>query len=66
MCSSDLPYFKPGNNKTDRAPDYFVHETDAWLVFPHELSGLSAAEILERKPGVERLRERLQQKVAAD
>ena len=60
------PYFKPGNNKTDRAPDYFVHETDAWLVFPHELSGLSAAEILERKPGVERLRERLQQKVAAD
>lgn len=45
-------YFKPGSNRTDRVPDYFVHETDAWLVFPHELKGLTREEILKRKPGV--------------
>lgn len=45
-------YFKPGNNLTDRIPDYYIHETDAWLVFPHELNGLTREEILERKPGV--------------
>lgn len=44
------PYFKPGNNKTDREPDYYVHETDEWLVFPHELDGLSIDEIRENKP----------------
>ncbi len=58
------PYFKPSKNKTDRVPDYYIHETDAWLVFPHELSGLSAAEILERKPGIECLRERLTRQAA--
>jgi hypothetical protein len=26
-------------------PDYFVHETERWLVFPHELSGLAPEEI---------------------
>jgi hypoxanthine phosphoribosyltransferase len=44
------PYYKPGNNKTDRTPDYFVHETDQWLVFPHELDGLSMEEIATNKP----------------
>ncbi len=46
-------YFKPESNRTDRVPDYFIHETDKWLVFPHELNGLSREEILNRKPGVE-------------
>ena len=45
-------YFKPGSNKTDRQPDYFVHETDKWLVFPHELHGLTAEEIRTHKTGV--------------
>jgi hypothetical protein len=44
-------YFKPDNNRTDRVPDYFIHKTDAWLVFPHELNGLSREEILKNKPG---------------
>ena len=44
------PYFKPTKNKTDRKPDYFIHETDNWLVFPHELHGLSIQEISENKP----------------
>ena len=44
------PYFKPNNNETSRTPDYFLHETDQWLVFPHELEGLSIEEITENKP----------------
>ena len=44
------PYFKPSNNKTGRSPDYFIHEINQWLVFPHELHGLSAEEIREHKP----------------
>lgn len=44
------PYYKPDNNKTDRVPDYFVHETDQWLVFPHELDGLTIEEIAGNKP----------------
>jgi hypoxanthine phosphoribosyltransferase len=45
------PYYKPKNNKTENKliPDYFVHESDEWLVFPHELSGLSRQEILDGK-----------------
>lgn len=45
-------YFKPGNNRTDREPDYYVHSTDKWLVFPHELDGLSIDEIVANKPGM--------------
>jgi len=33
-------------------PDYYIHETDQWLVFPHELSGLSPEEIASAKPEV--------------
>lgn len=45
-------YFKPGNNKTDRDPDYYIHKTDRWLVFPHELDGLTTEEIYQYKPGL--------------
>ena len=45
-------YYKPGNNRTDREPDYYVHETDHWLVFPHELHGLTRDEIIKHKLGV--------------
>jgi uncharacterized protein len=43
------PWFKPANNKTDIVPDYYVHETDEWLVFPHEISGLTPDEIIKGK-----------------
>ena len=43
------PYFKPNNNKTKVIPDYFVHDSDEWLVFPHEISGLTPDEIIEGK-----------------
>jgi hypoxanthine phosphoribosyltransferase len=38
-------YFKPVRNRTGLKPDYFLHETDDWLVFPHELCGLTPEEI---------------------
>lgn len=43
------PWFKPENNKTDIEPDYYVHESNEWLVFPHELSGLTPDEIIQGK-----------------
>ncbi len=43
-------YYKPGKNRTDFAPHYCAHETDEWLVFPHELEGLTMDEIREHKP----------------
>jgi hypoxanthine phosphoribosyltransferase len=38
-------YYKPLRNTTDLTPDYYVHESDAWLVFPHEICGLTAQEL---------------------
>jgi hypoxanthine phosphoribosyltransferase len=43
-------YYKPTRNKTPLRPDYFIRETDQWLVFPHEVQGLTRAEILANKP----------------
>ncbi|SEL14478.1 hypothetical protein SAMN05216262_106126 [Colwellia chukchiensis] len=43
------PWYKPQNSKVDIVPDYYVHESSEWLVFPHELSGLSADEIAHGK-----------------
>jgi uncharacterized protein len=43
------PWYKPGSNQTELKPDFYLHETDKWIVFPHELAGLSFAEIEEGK-----------------
>lgn len=43
-------YYKPKNNKTDSQPDFYVHESEEWLVFPHEILGLSYDEITQSKP----------------
>ncbi len=48
-------WYKPQNNTTQRTPDYFVHSTKAWLVFPHEAQGLTVDEIAENKPGLYRI-----------
>jgi hypoxanthine phosphoribosyltransferase len=44
-------YYKPGRNQTELTPDFFVHQTEEWLVFPHEICGLSEDEIRQHKPG---------------
>jgi len=38
-------YCKPKNS--DLRPDFYLHETDAWLVFPHEIEGLTQDEIVQ-------------------
>ncbi|MDC0055047.1 phosphoribosyltransferase family protein [Pseudomonadota bacterium] len=53
------PYFKPKKNKTERKPDFYIHETEKWLVFPHELEGLSMDEIIEFKPELSELAEKI-------
>jgi hypoxanthine phosphoribosyltransferase len=57
-CRRNLPstiriatvYYKPTRNRTAIEPDYFVKSTDKWLVFPHEIQGLTREEILKNKP----------------
>ena len=53
------PYFKSKKNKTERKPDFYLHETEKWLVFPHELEGLSMDEIIEFKPELYDLAEKI-------
>ena len=60
------PYYKPGNNKTDRVPDYYIHESNDWLVFPHELDGLSTQEIRENRPELAAIADRIDQLAATD
>lgn len=45
-----VPYYKPSLNRTGRVPDYCLHETDEWLVMPHELNGLTPEEVKEHRP----------------
>jgi hypoxanthine phosphoribosyltransferase len=57
-CRRNLPeqiriatvYYKPARNRTAVKPDFYVRSTDQWLVFPHEVQGLTREEILEHKP----------------
>jgi len=49
------PWYKPNKNVTDIVPDYYIHETDQWLVFPHELDGLTRDEMFAHKPGIKKL-----------
>lgn len=43
------PWYKPNRNVTQRVPDFYVHATDNWLVFPHELQGLQLEEVIAGK-----------------
>jgi len=47
-----VPWFKPTRNQTDMVPDFYLRETDEWLVFPHELDALTPEEMLEARPGL--------------
>lgn len=38
-------YYKPKRNKTARVPEYYIHSTADWVVFPHEMEGLAIEEI---------------------
>ena len=45
-----VPWYKPQRNETNMVPHYFVHETDDWLMFPHELDSLTEDEFREHRP----------------
>lgn len=47
-----VPWYKPQHSTTAQRPDYHLHETADWLVFPHELCGLTAEEI-RNKPDLD-------------
>ncbi|MBC6905677.1 hypoxanthine phosphoribosyltransferase [Saccharophagus sp. K07] len=49
VIKTACPWYKPSRNATNLTPDFYVHATDNWLVFPHELQGLTLKEILEGK-----------------
>ncbi len=51
-------WYRP-TEKTLRTPDYFVHETDEWLVLPYELSGFSIEELRKNRPEMSGLLDRL-------
>ena len=59
-------WYKPANNRTGRTPDYYLHETDKWLVLPYELNGLTLGEIYRHKQGVKEIFEELEGFLPAD
>jgi hypothetical protein len=46
-------------------PDYYVHETDDWLVLPYELSGQSLQELRESRPELAGIFDRLERHLKA-
>ena len=47
-----VPWFKPSRNETDLVPDYYLRETEEWLVFPHELDALTPEELEQHRPDI--------------
>ena len=44
-------YWKPQKNITTLKPDYFVRDVGLdWIVFPHEIEGLTKEEIRTKDP----------------
>lgn len=57
-------FYKPSKNQTDLVPDFYVRSTEDWLIFPHELDGLTREEIAQNKPSArEILKHDMQDKV---
>ena len=51
-------WYRPSES-TRREPDYYVHETQDWLVLPYELTGLSLDELRANKPELAAIIDRL-------
>jgi len=49
------PWYKPTKNAVDFEPDYYLHESADWLVFPHELDGLDLDEIASGKKDLDNI-----------
>jgi hypoxanthine phosphoribosyltransferase len=58
-------WYRP-TDKTLSTPDYYIHETDDWLVLPYELSGFSIDELRANRPEMAGLLDRLAPHVKTD
>lgn len=58
-------WYRP-SEKTLRKPDYYVHETNDWLVLPYELSGFSIEELKSNRPEMAGILDRLAPYVRKD
>ena len=47
-----VPWYKPSRNVTGRVPDYWLHETERWIKFPHSLEGLDDEEVRRHRPAL--------------
>lgn len=47
-----VPWYKPTRNQIDKTPEYYLHETEQWIKFPHSLEGLSNHEIKKFRPEI--------------
>jgi len=54
-CKIACPWYKPTRNLTSIQPDFYLRTTHDWLVFPHELKGLSAKEISLNKTSISKI-----------
>lgn len=54
-CKIACPWYKPTRNLTSIQPDFYLRTTHNWLVFPHELKGLSAKEISLNKTSISKI-----------
>ena len=52
-------WYRP-TEKTLRVPDYYVHETQDWLVLPYELSGMKIEDLREHRPELGSIIDRLE------
>ena len=43
-------FWKPEKNVTSYKPDFYVRTLDSWIVFPHEIEGLTREEIAIKDP----------------
>lgn len=51
------PYYKPQNAQVPLKPDYYIYNSDEWLVFPHEVAGLTPEELEMGKGDLRNIRE---------
>ncbi len=56
-------WYRP-TDRTIRPPDFFVHESQDWLVLPYELSGLSIDELRRNKGEIQPVIDRLEAVIA--
>jgi len=58
-------WYRP-NDRSPRAPDYFIHETTDWLVLPYEMSGIPLQDLRDNRPELADIFDRLPPHLGSD